>query len=296
MNMIIGAVVVLASVLGGFAALGGHVELLWQPFEILIIAGSAFGAFIIGNPRRVVKDTGKALMGLAKNSKYSREDYVELLSLQFALFKQAKAKGMMSLERDIDDPFSSELFNNFPGVLRNERGVLFITDYLRLISLGSERAHELEALMNEEMETMQREQSQAPKAMHRVAESLPALGIVAAVLGVIKAMGAINQPPEILGGLIAGALVGTFMGVMLSYGFASPVAVVIKTQREEDLNYFTCIKAGLLAYLNGYAPQICVEYARKVLFTEIRPSFYEVEKATMLAVAVNKKADEQAAA
>ncbi|GAK32343.1 motility protein A [alpha proteobacterium Q-1] len=296
MNMIIGAIIVIASVLGGFAALGGHVDLLWQPYEILIIVGSAIGAFTIGNPRRVIRDTGRALMGLLGNNKYKRADYLELLSLQFALYKQAKAKGMMSLERDIDDPFSSDLFNKFPGILKNERGLLFITDYLRLISLGSERAHELEALMQEEMETMQREQAQAPKALHRVAESLPALGIVAAVLGVIKAMGAINQPPEILGGLIAGALVGTFMGVMLSYGFASPVAVAIKTRREEDLNYFTCIKAGLLAYLNGYAPQICVEYARKVLITEMRPSFYEVEEATMLAVAMNRKQEEQAAA
>ncbi|GER03314.1 hypothetical protein JCM17846_09960 [Iodidimonas nitroreducens] len=145
MNMIIGAIIVIASVLGGFAALGGHVDLLWQPYEILIIVGSAIGAFTIGNPRRVIRDTGRALMGLLGNNKYKRADYLELLSLQFALYKQAKAKGMMSLERDIDDPFSSDLFNKFPGILKNERGLLFITDYLRLISLGSERAHELEA-------------------------------------------------------------------------------------------------------------------------------------------------------
>lgn len=296
MNLIIGSLIVIASVLGGYAAMGGNVELLWQPFEVLIIIGSALGAFIVSNPVRIIKDTGRAIMGIFRGNKYRREDYLELLSLLFAVFKQAKAKGMMALERDIEDPYSSDLFKRFPGVLANDRGLLFITDYLRLISLGSERAHELGELMDEELDTMQREQSQSPKAIGRVAESLPALGIVAAVLGVIKAMSAINQPPEILGGLIAGALVGTFMGVMLSYGFVMPLGAAVKTRREEDLNYYTCIKAALLAYLNGYAPQICVEYARKVLIKELQPTFYEVEEATTLAFAANRRAEQQAAA
>lgn len=289
MKLIIGLVVVVASVIGGYFAMGGHVGLLWQPFEVVIIVGAALGAFIIGNPIRVVRDTGAAVYRLASGSSYQQKDYLDLLSLMFLIMKQGKMKGVMQLEKDIEHPYESELFNTFPRVLRNRRGVAFLTDYLRLISLGSERSHELEPLMDEEIETISKERGRPIRALKTIAESLPALGIVAAVLGVIKAMAAINQPPEVLGGLIAGALVGTFLGVMLSYGFVSPLAHAVRTQVEEEMAYFACIRAGLIAFLNGYPPQVCVEYARKVLHSDIRPSFDEVEAATQKAAADSRE-------
>jgi chemotaxis protein MotA len=295
MKLMFGLIIVVASVLGGYAAMGGHLAVLWQPFEIVIICGAAIGAFIMGHPVRVLKDTGGALRTLFTGHAYSRKDYLDLISLLFLIMKQAKMKGVMHLEKDIEHPYESELFNRFPRVLKHKRAVSFLCDYLRLISLGSERAFELEALMDEELDTLHREKNQPAKALKTVGEALPALGIIAAVLGVIKAMGAINQPPEVLGGLIGGALVGTFLGVLLSYGLVTPLANGVKTQREEELSYFTCMKAGLLAYLNGYPPQVCVEFARKVLQSDIQPSFDEVEKATQAAALAGRQADSKAA-
>ncbi|MEM1104691.1 MAG: MotA/TolQ/ExbB proton channel family protein, partial [Pseudomonadota bacterium] len=192
----------------------------------------------------------------------------------------AKSKGMMQLERDIERPYESELFGRFPRVLKHKMSIGFLCDYLRLISLGSEKSHELESLMDQEIETLHKEMSRPLKALQTMAETLPALGIIAAVLGVIKAMGYINQSTEILGGMIGGALVGTFLGILLSYGLVMPIAGIVRARRDERVNYHICIKAGLLAYLNGYAPQICIEYARKVLYSDVQPSFDAVEQAT----------------
>jgi len=283
MFFIVGIVVVLLSVLGGYAAMGGHLGVLWQPFEVVIICGAALGAFIIANPKSVLRRALKAIGIVMRGSPYSKQSYLDLLSLQYAIFKLAKSKGMLALEQHLENPQDSALFQAYPGVLRNTHALTFLCDYLRLLTLGSENPHELEQLMDEEIETHHHEQMQISHAIQNVADGMPALGIVAAVLGVIKTMGAITEPPEVLGKLIGGALVGTFLGVFLSYGFVGPMAGALKSTYDAEAKYYQCIKAGLIAYLSGYSPAVCVEFARKALLSNVRPSFYEVEEAVQSA-------------
>lgn len=279
MLLVIGTVIVFACVLGGYAAMGGNLYVLWQPFEAVIIVGAAIGAFIIGNPKAVIGRTAKAMGHALKGPKYTKDDYLELLSLMYQIFKTAKSKGMLALEAHIENPEDSDLFSEFPGFNSDHHVVSFTCDYLRMISLGTENPHEIEALMDEELETHHHELQQVAGAVQSMADALPALGIVAAVLGVIKTMGSITEPPEILGKLIGGALVGTFLGVFVAYGFVGPLASLLKATYEAEGKYYQCIKAGILAYLAGHAPAICVEFARKALLSDVRPSFYEVEEA-----------------
>lgn len=280
MKFAIGLLIVTASMVGGYVGFGGHLEVLWQPYEIAIIVGAAVGVFIISNPMHVIMDTGRALIRAVTGHSIKHADYLELLSLLFTLFREGKAKGVVSFENDIEHPNESPLFQAYPRALADQRSIAFICDYFRLISLGSENSHELEILMDQEIETIHKEMSRPVKALNVIGEALPAFGIIAAVLGIIKAMGYVNQSTEILGGMIGGALVGTFMGVMLSYALVMPVATLVAGRRDETINYFHCIKAGLLAFLNGYPPQIAIEYSRKVLFAENQPSFDAVEQAT----------------
>ncbi|MCA8906994.1 MAG: flagellar motor stator protein MotA [Rhodospirillaceae bacterium] len=280
MLLIVGALVVILCTLGGYTALGGHLAVLVQPFEVVIIVGSAIGAYIIANPKNVLSKTGKALGMALGGKRYSKEQYLELLSLLYQLFKVAKTKGMLTLEQHIEKPDTSSIFQQFPGIYQNPVALTFICDYLRLMSLGSEDPHTLEDLMDEEIETAHEESLQVSTALQTMADAMPALGIVAAVLGVIKTMGAITEPPEVLGHLIGGALVGTFLGVWISYGFLAPIASSLKAMSDAQIKYFQCIKAGLLAHLHGYAPAVSIEFARKVLFSEVRPDFYEVEETT----------------
>ena len=280
MLLVVGSIVVIVCTLGGYAALGGHLGVLWQPFEVVIICGSALGAYIIANPKSVLTKTGKALGAALGGQKFNKEQYLELLSLLYQLFKVAKTKGMLTLEQHIEKPDSSTIFQQFPGIYQNPVALTFICDYLRLISLGSEDPHTLEDLMDEEIEAAHQESLQVATALQTTADAMPALGIVAAVLGVIKTMGAISEPPEVLGRLIGGALVGTFLGVWLSYGFLAPIATSLKTMSDSEIKYFQCIKAGLLAHLHGYAPAVSIEFARKTLFSEVRPDFYELEETT----------------
>lgn len=280
MNLIIGVIIVVGCIFGGYAAMGGHLLTLWQPWEVVMICGGALGAFIIANSMKTVIDSGKAIFSLFKKAPHGKDDYLELLSLIYAILRTARSKGLNSMESDLDEPQNSEFFKKFKGISGNPRGLRFLCDYLRLIQLGSTNAHELEALMDEEIETLTHELYETPKALNGMSESLPALGIVAAVMGVVKAMGKINAPPEVLGGLIGGAMVGTFLGILLSYCFVGPIASAVKARRSAEIGYFTCIKAGLLAHLNGYAPPISVEFARKVLTSDIQPDFFAVEKAT----------------
>ena len=279
MFLIIGCVVVIVCVIGGYVAMGGHLGVLMQPFEFVIIAGAAAGAFIIGNPKWLLVRTIKAFGQAMKGSPYKKEHYIELLSLLYQIFKIAKSKGMLTLEPHVENPSESELFAQFPQFHNNHHAVTFLCDYLRLISLGTENAYELEALMDEEIETHHHEHNQVASAIQTMADGMPALGIVAAVLGVIKTMGAITEPPEVLGKLIGGALVGTFLGVFLSYGFIGPIASTLKATYEAETKYLQCIKVAVLAYVNGYAPAVAVEFARKALLTDVRPTFYEVEEA-----------------
>jgi chemotaxis protein MotA len=279
MFFIIGSVVVLGCVFGGYVANGGHLGVLWQPFELLIILGAAIGAFIIGNRKPVLTGTAKAVIGLLKGEKFDKTAYLELLSLLYTVFKLAKTKGALALEQHIERPEESSLFAAFPKFSSDHHAVVFLCDYLRLITLGTDNHHEMETLMDEELETHHHEQAAISGAIQNVADGTPALGIVAAVLGVIHTMGSITEPPAVLGHLIGGALVGTFLGVLLAYGFFAPISNAIKARDEAEARYFACMKAGILAYMQGYAPSVAVEFARKALASDVRPTFYEVEEA-----------------
>lgn len=279
MLFISGAIIVIVSVLGGYVALGGKLMVLWQPFEVVIICGSALGAYMIANPKSVLAKIGSALVQILKGPRHTKESYLELLSLLYAIFRLSKSKGMLVLEQHVENPEESELFRQFPQFFADKHALGFLCDYLRMMVLGSENPHEMEPLMDEEIETHHAEHMNLSNSIRTVADALPALGIVAAVLGIIKTMGAISEPPEVLGKLIAGALVGTFLGVLLSYGFAAPMADSMKAIYDAETKYFQCIKAGLLAHMQGYAPSVSIEFARKALFSNVRPTFYEVEEA-----------------
>ncbi len=279
MLLIVGGLTVFICVIGGFIMMGGHIEILIQPVEFIIIVGASVGAFIIANPKTVIKASIKATMSLLKAPRHNKESFLELLTLLYAVFKLVQMKGMLALEQHVENPTESDLFQQFSKFYNDETAVTFLYDYIRLMTLGSDKAHEMEALMDEEIETHHNDQLEISEAVNKAAEGLPALGIVAAVMGVIHTMGSITEPPEVLGHLIGAALVGTFLGVLLSYGFVGPMAAAIKGRSNTDTKYFVCMKAGLLAYMQGYAPAVSVEFARKTLFAHERPSFYDVEDA-----------------
>ena len=279
MLVIVGSVIVLVCVLGGYIAHGGHLDVLIQPFEVIIICGAAAGSFVISNTKTVIKTSIKSVIGLLKAPKHNKAMFLELLTLIYAIFKLAQTKGMLALEQHVENPHESELFKQFPKFAGDEHAVTFMCDYLRLLTLGSDKAHEMESLMDEEIDTHHKDGLEIAEAINKIAEGMPALGIAAAVLGVIHTMGSINEPPEVLGHLIGAALVGTFLGVLLSYGFIRPMANALKGRANIDSKYFICMKAGLLAYMQGYAPAVAVEFARKTLYAHERPSFYEVEEA-----------------
>ena len=279
MMVIVGIVVVLGSVIGGYLANGGHLIVLFQPFEVMIIVGAAIGGFIIANRKPVLSGAAKAIPGLLKAEAFNKEAYLELLTLLYAIFKMAKTKGALVLEQHVEKPEESQVFSKYPTFLHDHHAVTFLCDYLRLLTLGTDNHHEMETLMDEDLETHRAEHHAIAGAIQNVADAMPALGIVAAVLGVIHTMGSITEPPAVLGELIGGALVGTFMGILLSYGFIAPLASAVKARGDAEERYFLCMKAGILAYMQGYAPSVAVEFARKALNTDVRPTFYEVEAA-----------------
>ncbi len=280
MRLIIGIITVFACVFGGYSAMGGHVEVLWQPFEFVIILGAAIGAFIIANGAPVLKAVPSMFGTMFKGPKYNKQAYVELLGLQYSMYKLVQQKGILGIEPHIEDPHNSTLFNAFPTFAKNHHAVEFVCDYMRMVTMGSNNVHEMEALMDEELETHHQEQERLVSAIQAIADGTPALGIVAAVLGVIKTMGAITEPPEVLGHLIGGALVGTFFGVFVAYGFFQPMAQSLKNIFESESKYYLSLKVGLLAHIGGQPPVMAIEFARKALMSEVRPTFNEVEAAT----------------
>ena len=282
MLVLVGFGTILGCVVGGYILNGGELIVLFQPFEFMIIGGAALGAFIASNSTQthVLKESFGCIKVLMAGKKYKEQDYLELLSALYSLFRLIKTKGELAIESHIEHPEESALFMHFPRFLKNEEAVHFVCDYMRLVTLGSKNPFEIDALMDEEIDTLRKEKAHVPHAIQNVADAMPALGIVAAVLGVIHTMGSIKEPPEVLGHLIGGALVGTFLGVLMSYGFIAPIAAAVKAAAEAEVKYFECLRQGMLAYLNGCAPQVAVEFARKVLPHDVRPSFEEVEKAT----------------
>lgn len=282
LNFIIGCLVAIVCTFGGYIVHGGNMGVILNaaPTEIVIMGGTAAAGFIIANPPSVKKSAARGLKLLFQKQKYDKDAYIELLSLMYQMFKLAKTKGMLALEAHVEKPEESTIFQAFPGFLHNHHAVEFFCDYLRLFTLGADKPFEIEALMDEELEVHHAEGEAAATSITNIADAMPAIGIVAAVLGVITTMGAITEPPEILGQMIGGALVGTFMGVWLSYGFIGPMGQYVKQTLEAESKYLQCLKVGMLAHLQGFAPSISVEYARKALLSHVRPSFNEVEEAT----------------
>jgi chemotaxis protein MotA len=277
LSILIGFVIAFGSILGGYAALGGHVSVLWQPWELVIIIGAAVGTFLVGNSMKTVKDTGAAIVEALTSAIPGRQDFLGLLEVLYALMRELRGKGRNEVEKHIEDPRNSDIFQRVPHIVENQELRNFICDYFRLIIVGNARTHEVEALMDEEIQTLARMRMKPYNALSIIAEAFPALGIVAAVLGVIKAMGAIDQSPQILGSLIGAALVGTFAGIFISYAIVSPLAQKIKNTRERQLDPYIIVKQTLLAFMNGAVPQIALEYGRKTIPSGDRPSIDEVD-------------------
>jgi chemotaxis protein MotA len=282
--------VTMGCVLGGFMAMGGHIDVLMQPWEAVIICGAALGCFLVANPMKTVKDTGKACVQAFKHAVPKEQDYLETLGVLHSLMRELRSKSRSEVEAHIDNPAESAIFQAFPTVLKNYELTHFICDYCRIIIIGNARSHEIEALMDEEIQTIRGDSLKPYHAMVSVGDGLPALGIVAAVLGVVKAMGALDQSPEILGGLIGAALVGTFLGIFLSYAVVGPIATKIKTVRDKQNRLYIIVKQTLLAYMNGSLPQVAIEFGRKTISAYDRPSIDAVEQSTMATAAPAQKA------
>jgi len=278
MFAIIGIIVILVSVIGGYAAPGGHLDVLFQPFEWVIIVGAAIGALLIGNPKIIITGVASNIAIVFKGAHHGKEDYLEMLSMLYAVFKLAKTKGDLALESHVEKPDESPLFAKFPKFNAEHHTRTFLCDYLRLLTLGTSNAHELETIIDGELEAHHKHYHEIANAVNLMADAMPALGIVAAVLGVIHTMGSITEPPEVLGHLIGAALVGTFSGVLISYGFIAPIARNMQLCFDSDHYYLIALKSGLLGHMQGYAPQVSIEFARKILPDELRPTFQELEE------------------
>jgi chemotaxis protein MotA len=278
MFIIVGYVLVVAAVLGGYALEGGAFGVLLQPIELMIIAGAAVGAFVTGNSTKVLNATVKALPKLLQGSKYTKARYMALMALLFDILTKVRKEGMMAIESDVDEPGKSPLFQKHPTVAADHHLVEFITDYLRMMVSGNMNPLEIENLMDQEIDTHHHEAMAPSHALQKAGDGLPAFGIVAAVMGVVKTMASVGQPPAILGEMIAAALVGTFLGILISYGFVSPLAQLLEQKVDEATKELHCVKATLLASLQGYAPAVAVEFGRKILYSTERPTFVELEK------------------
>ena len=277
MFVLIGYAVVCGMIFGDYALAGGHLGALWQPLEVMMIFGGAFGAFIVGNDSKAIKATIKALPTLFKGSKYNKKLYMDLLALLYEILNKIRKDGLMAIEKDVEDPESSALFSKYPSIQHDHHLVEFICDYLRLMVSGNMDAFQVENLMDNELETHHMEGHVPAHCIAKLGDGLPAFGIVAAVMGVVHTMENVALPPAELGILIAHALVGTFLGILLAYGFIGPLSGLLEQKLEESTKSFQTVKVVLLASLNGYAPPIAVEFGRKVLFSTERPGFTELE-------------------
>ena len=278
MFVILGYVIVLGSVFGGFALAGGNLAALFQPLELLMIGGAGLGAFFVGNTNKAVKATMKALPTVFKGSKYTRALYLELMLLLYTLLAKIRTEGLMAVEGDIEKPEDSPIFAKFPLVLADHHMVEFLSDYLRLMVSGNMDPFQVENLMDNEIATHHAEGEIPSHVIAKLGDGLPAFGIVAAVMGVVHTMESLHLPPGELGLLIAHALVGTFLGILLAYGFVGPLSGLLEQKLHESSKTFECIKITLLASMNGMPPSVAVEFGRKVLFSTERPSFAEMEE------------------
>jgi chemotaxis protein MotA len=275
--VIVGYIVVMGSVFGGYAMAGGHLAVLFQPLELLMIGGAAVGASLVGNTGKTLKASLKAMPSLFKSSKYTKALYMELMTMLFDVLTKIRKEGLMSIEGDIEKTEESPLFSKYPLIVSDHHIMEFMSDYLRLMVSGNMDAFQIENLMDNELETHHHEASGPVHFLARLGDGLPAFGIVAAVMGVVHTMESVGIPPAELGMLIAHALVGTFLGILLAYGFVGPLSSLMEQQIDESSKTFQCIKVTLLASLNGYAPALAIEFGRKVLYSTERPTFIELE-------------------
>ncbi len=277
MLFIVGALVVVLSVAGGYIMHGGVMGVLWQPSEFIIILGAAFGAFLIANSMHLVKETARQIPRAIFGSGKSQSLYLDLLGLLFDIFNKARREGMMAVEGDIESPMDSGIFTRYPELLKDARMIEFIVDNLRILTTSNLAPHEIEAMIDSEIETQLHELSEPSHALHRIADGLPGFGIVAAVLGIVITMQKLGGAPEALGQSVAAALVGTFLGIFFAYGLVGPISTRLASIAEEEIKMFECVKAAIVATSNGLPPQMAVEFARKTLFSTDRPSFSELE-------------------
>jgi len=276
MFLIVGYVIILASAVGTYSV-HGSLAALWMPLEYVAIVGLAVGGFVAGNDLKVIKSTIGALPKIFKGSKYTKVLYVDLLAMLFEILAKVRKEGLMSIENDVEDPEQSPIFSKYPAIAGDHHVIEFITDYLRMMVGGNLNALEIENLMDVEIETHHHEVEVPGHVVSKMADGLPAFGIVVAVMGVVNVMGSVGEPPAVLGKMIGGALVGTFLGILVSYGFIAPVASLLEQKAHEGSKIYQVIKVVLLASMSGYAPQVAVEFGRKVLFSDVRPTFLELE-------------------
>lgn len=277
MLIVSGLIAVLLSVFGGFVLSGGSLGPLYQPMELLMIGGAGVGAFIAANNGKAIRATFGAIARFKRSTRYDKRLYLELMAMMYVLLSKARREGMLSLERDIEDPAQSAVFAPYPRLVSDPLIILFLTDYLRLLVSSAMQAHELDELMLHEIEAFEHESSLPSDALYKVSDALPAFGIVAAVMGVVKALSSVNVGPDLMGQMIAHALVGTFLGIYLAYGLVAPLACRIERQAAESVKMLQCIRVTLLASVQGMPPQLAVEFGRKALHSSERPGALELE-------------------
>lgn len=277
MFLIVGYVIILASSLGTYA-IHGSLLALWVPTEYIAIIGLTLGGFLAGNDMKVIKGTIAALPSVFKGSKYNKAYYIDTLAVLFEILGKVRKEGLMSIEGDVENPEGSPIFSKYPNIVGDHHVLEFMTDYLRMMVGGNLNTVEIESLMDVELENHHHEAAEPAHVVQKVGDATPAFGIVVAVMGVVNVMGSVGQPPAVLGKMIGGALVGTFLGILIAYGFVAPVAGLLEQKAHEGGNIYKTIKMVLLASMSGYAPQVAVEFGRKTLGGHDRPSFKELEE------------------
>lgn len=280
MIAIIGMIIVSSCVIGGYLIHNGNLAVIFQPVELLIIGGAAIGAFVIASPMKVIKATGGSVARIFSYKANSKQDYIDILLMMNGIFYKIRQQGLVSIESDVDDPAQSPLFSAYPKVMKNHAAINLIADTLRTVMTTTIAPHELESLIDQELESHHEESMGPAHSIATMADGLPGLGIVAAVLGVILTMAKIKEPPEVLGASIGAALAGTFLGVLLCYGYVGPLAKNMEFIANEDMQFLNVIKVALLSFIGGgAAPKVAVEFGRRVIPSEAKPSFIEMEDA-----------------
>lgn len=279
MFAIVGILIVFGAVLGGFLMEKGPLAVLVQPSELLIIGGAAIGTMLVANPMRVIKQIVASVTGVFKGSKYTKQAYLDALRMMFQVFNRARKEGLTAVESDIEDPAKSPLFSKFPNFLKDHHLRDFVCDTLRTAITGGASSFDVDQMMELDMEVHHASATQPVSALTSIADSLPGLGIVAAVLGVVITMGALGGPPEEIGKKVAAALVGTFLGILLCYGMVGPLAANMTKLVEDEHAFYHVVRVVMLSFIKGMSPSLAVEMARRAIPAHIRPTFQEMEKA-----------------